>query len=183
LNAARVLSTVAGLLGVSLSELDSLALSAAPGADGLTLLPYLDGERTPNLPDARGLLAGLTRGNATPANLARAAVEGMLGGLADALDALTAQGMPVNRVLLIGGAAASEAVRAVAPALFGAPVSVPDPAEYVALGAARQAAWALRGGAEPPEWPVAAVEVTGAATPEVRRAYARVREAAAELLT
>ena len=182
LNAARVLSTVAGLLGVSLSELDSLALSAAPGADGLTLLPYLDGERTPNLPDARGLLAGLTRGNATPANLARAAVEGMLGGLADALDALTAQGMPVNRVLLIGGAAASEAVRAVAPALFGAPVSVPDPAEYVALGAARQAAWALRGGAEPPEWPVAAVEIAGAPTPSVREAYARVREGTMNLL-
>lgn len=182
LNAARVLSTVAGLLGVSLSELDSLALSAAPGADGLTLLPYLDGERTPNLPDARGLLAGLTRGNATPANLARAAVEGMLGGLADALDTLTAQGMPVNRVLLIGGAAASEAVRAVAPALFGAPVSVPDPAEYVALGAARQAAWALRGGAEPPEWPVAAVEITGASTPSVRAGYARVRDGALNLL-
>jgi xylulokinase len=91
LNAARVLSTVASLLGVSLSTLDELALSAPPGAGGLTLLPYLDGERTPNLPDARGLLAGLTRGNATPANLARAAVEGMLGGLADAIDALRAQ--------------------------------------------------------------------------------------------
>src|SRR5205814_8478264 len=56
------------------------------GACGLTLLPYLDGERTPNLPAARGLLAGLTRANATPANLARAAVEGMLCGLADGLD-------------------------------------------------------------------------------------------------
>jgi xylulokinase len=175
LNAARVLSTVAGLLGVSLSSLDSLALSAPPGAEGLTLLPYLDGERTPNLPDARGLLAGLTRGNATPGNLARAAVEGMLGGLADALDALRAQQMPVNRVLLIGGAAASAAVRAVAPALFDAPVSVPDPAEYVALGAARQAAWALSGGDEPPEWPVAAVEALGEPTPAVREAYARVR--------
>ncbi|GAA1042248.1 xylulokinase [Virgisporangium ochraceum] len=182
LNAARVLSTVASLLGVSLSALDELALSAPPGAGGLTLLPYLDGERTPNLPDARGLLAGLTRGNATPANLARAAVEGMLGGLADAIDALRAQRMPVNRVLLIGGAAASAAVRAVAPALFGAPVSVPDPAEYVALGAARQAAWALRGGDEPPEWPVAAVEVEADATPEVREAYAHVRDGATELL-
>lgn len=182
LNAARVLSTVASLLGVSLSGLDELALSAPPGAEGLTLLPYLDGERTPNLPDARGLLAGLTRGNATPANLARAAVEGMLGGLADAIDALRAQQMPVNRVLLIGGAAASAAVRAVAPALFGAPVSVPDPAEYVALGAARQAAWALKGGEEPPEWPVAAVEVEAAARPEVREAYAHVRDAATPLL-
>ena len=127
LNAARVLVTVADLLGRSLTELDELALSAQPGAGGLTLLPYLDGERTPNLPDARGLLAGLTRANASAANLARAAVEGMLGGIADALHALRAQDVPVDRVLLIGGAAQSRAVRAVAPALFGAPVSVPRP--------------------------------------------------------
>jgi xylulokinase len=185
LNAARVLSTFADLLGRSLAELDELALAAQPGAGGLTLLPYLDGERTPNLPDAHGLLAGLTRANASPANVARAAVEGMLGGLADALDALRAQGTPVNRVLLIGGAARSAAVRAIAPALFGAPVSVPSPGEYVALGAARQAAWALAGGeigSYPPEWPVAADEVTAEATPQVHRRYAEVRERAHSLL-
>jgi xylulokinase len=183
LNAARVLSTVADLLGRSLAELDALALSAPPGAGGLTLLPYLDGERTPNLPDARGLLAGLTRDNASAANLARAAVEGMLGGLVDALDALRAQGIPINRVLLVGGAAKSRAVRAIAPALFGAPVSVPRPLEYVALGAARQAAWALSGAAAPPHWPVAAEEVAAAATPQVHERYADVRQRALGLLT
>ncbi|WP_432897745.1 xylulokinase [Micromonospora matsumotoense] len=184
LNAARVLVTVADLLGRSLAELDELALSAQPGAGGLTLLPYLDGERTPNLPDARGLLAGLTRANASAANLARAAVEGMLGGIADALHALRAQDVPVDRVLLIGGAAQSRAVRAVAPALFGAPVSVPRPAEYVALGAARQAAWALSGEAAPPPWPVAAEDVTAAAdTPEVYERYVTVRQQALPLLT
>jgi len=149
----------------------------------LTLLPYLDGERTPNLPHARGLLAGLTRANASAANLARAAVEGMLGGLADALDALRAQAIPVNRVLLIGGAAASRAVRAVAPALFGAPVSVPSPGEYVAIGAARQAAWALSGAAEPPQWPVPAEEIAAASTPEVHQRYIEVRQRATQLLT
>jgi xylulokinase len=183
LNAARVLSTVAGLLGRTLDELDDLAAAAQPGAGGLTLLPYLDGERTPNLPDARGLIAGLTRANATAANLARAAVEGMLCGLADAVDALRAQGTPVNRVLLIGGAAASRTVRAVAPALFGAPVSVPRLAEYVALGAARQAAWTLRGGAEPPTWEVAAVESTAEPLPAVRQAYGDVRDRSRSLLT
>jgi xylulokinase len=55
-------------------------------------------------------------------------------------------------VLLIGGAAASRAVQAVAPEVFGVPVSVPTAGEYVARGAARQAAWALRGGSEPPVW-------------------------------
>ena len=118
------------------------------------LLPYLDGERTPNLPDARGSLHGITRANLTPANLARACVEGMLCGLADAVDALIRQGVAPRRVFLIGGAAAAPAVRDVAARLFGVPVHVPPPGEYVADGAARQAAWALAGGAEPPGWPV-----------------------------
>jgi xylulokinase len=183
LNAARVLTAVAGLLGVDLSTLDSLARSAGPGAGGLTLLPYLDGERTPNLPDARGLLAGLTRANATPANLARAAVEGMLCGLADGLDAIKTLGVPVERVLLIGGAAASLAVQDVAPALFGVPVSVPAPGEYVALGAARQAAWILAGGAEPPPWPVATTDITAAPTEAVRKTYGEIRDRATALLT
>jgi xylulokinase len=186
LNAARVLSTVAALLGVDLSTLDELARSAAPGAGGLTLLPYLDGERTPNLPDARGLLNGITRGNATPANLARAAVEGMLCGLADGIDAVRGLGVPVERVLLIGGAAASAAVREVAPALFGVPVSVPDPGEYVALGGARQAAWVLDGGAEAPAWPVPgaapAAEQLASPVAETRKVYADVRDRAQALL-
>jgi xylulokinase len=182
LNAARVLTATASLLGVPLSTVDDLALSAEPGAAGLTLLPYLDGERTPNLPDARGLLAGLTRANATPANLARAAVEGMLCGLADGLDALRGHNVPVDRILLIGGGAGSAAVRALAPALFGVPVAVPDPAEYVALGAARQAAWALSGTPEPPAWPVAARTATADPTDSVRAAYAEVRIRAATLL-
>jgi xylulokinase len=164
LNAARVLSAAAGMLGADLASLNRLALSAQPGAGGLVLLPYLDGERTPNLPDAAGSLHGLRRGNMTPENLARAAVEGMLCGLADGLDALRALGVVVRRVLLVGGAARSTAVQAVAPNVFGAQVTVPAPGEYVALGAARQAAWVLAGTPEPPAWPVgsaAVIDTTG----------------------
>jgi xylulokinase len=138
------------MLRTDLAGLDALALEAAAGSGGLTLLPYLDGERTPNLPDATGSLLGMTRANMTASNLARAAVEGMLCCLADGLDALRSQGVPVRRVLLIGGAATSQAVRAVATDLFGAQVEVPPSAEYVAIGAARQAAWALTG--ELPTW-------------------------------
>ena len=145
LNAARVLSAAASMLGVSVDALNTLALSAEPGAGGVTMVPYLDGERTPNRPEATGSLHGLTVANATPGNLARAAVEGMLCGLADGLDALRDTGIAVRRVLLIGGGARSEAVRAIAPAIFGAPVAVPEPGEYVADGAARQAAWMLSG--------------------------------------
>jgi xylulokinase len=178
LNAARVLSSTAALLGCSLDELSALALAASPGAGGLTLLPYLDGERTPNRPDASGVLSGLTTGNATRENLARAAVEGLLGSLADAVDHLTAHGVQLRRVLLIGGGAHSAAVRRLAPAIFGVPVSVPAPGEYVALGAARQAAWALAGTAAPPAWPrPQAQEYEAAPTPRVREQYGALRDA------
>lgn len=154
LNAARVLTATATMLGTDVHGLSDLALAAPVGAEGLTLLPYLDGERTPNLPDATGTLGGLTRANATPQNVARAAVEGMLANLAAGIGGLREQGVAVNRVLLIGGAAASPAVRAVAATLFGVPVSIPEPGEYVAVGAARQAAWALSGADEAPRWEV-----------------------------
>lgn len=152
LNAARVMTAAAAMLGVDLAALERLALSADSGAGGLSLLPYLDGERTPDLPGATGTLSGLTRTNATPANLARAAVEGMLCNVVAGVDALRDKGVRVDRILLIGGAAASQAVRQIAPGLFRAPVVVPRPAEYVGVGAARQAAWALSGAAEPPVW-------------------------------
>jgi xylulokinase len=140
LNAARVLSTTASLLGIGLDELSDLAMQAEPGAEGLTLVPYFEGERTPNLPDATASLSGMTLSSTTRPNLARAAVEGMLRGLSAGMDALRSLDIPLERALLIGGGAQSEAVRRIAPDVLGIPVQVPDPAEYVALGAARQAA-------------------------------------------
>lgn len=178
LNAAHVLSAAAAMLGTDLAGLDALALAADPGAGGVVLLPYLDGERTPNLPDATGSLHGLTRANMTPQNAARAAVEGMLCGLADAVDALARQGVLPRRVLLVGGGGRSAAVRAVLPSLLGRPVVVPEPDEYVARGAARQAAWCLAGG-DLPDWPLSATvhepadDDTGS---RVRAAYAQVRD-------
>lgn len=167
LNAARVLDATASLLGVSHDRLSELALSAPAGAGGAVLVPYLEGERTPNLPDATGSLHGLTLSSTTPPHVARAAVEGLLCGLADAVDALVAQGAAVRRVLLVGGGAASDAVRRIAPAVFGHPVSVPDPGEYVARGAARQAAWVLSGAPEPPAWEVPGISVFEATAGEI----------------
>ncbi|TQK20914.1 xylulokinase [Microbacterium sp. SLBN-154] len=143
LNAARVLDAIARLLGVDHAELSRLALAAEPGAGGLALVPYFEGERTPNLPDATASLDGMTLASTTRENLARAAVEGMLGGLGAGLDALRGLGVPLQRALLIGGGAQSEAVREIAPLVLGMPVEVPAPGEYVALGAARQAAGIL----------------------------------------
>jgi xylulokinase len=176
LNAARTLDAVAQLLDVDLPTLSRLALAAPPGADGLALVPYLEGERTPNRPLSTGALHGLRLATMTREHLARAAVEGLLCGLADAVDALVSQGAVVERVLLVGGGARSEAVRRIAPAVFARPVAVPTPGEYVADGAARQALWALTGSAEPPEWAAAPMEVFEAdPTPQVRERYAEAR--------
>jgi len=177
LNAARVLAATATMLDVDLDRLAELALSAPSGADGLVLVPYLEGERTPNRPDAKGAFHGLTLATMTPAHVARAAVEGLLCGLADGIDALVAQGVDVKRVLLIGGGARSEAVRKIAPVVLGRPVVVPEPGEYVADGAARQAAWVLSGAADAPVWNAGGVETYEAPVdPAVRARYAEVRD-------
>jgi len=177
LNAARVLDAATRLLGVDHDTLSKLALSAPSGAEGLVVVPYLEGERTPNRPDATGAVHGLRMATATPAHLARAVVEGLLCGLADGLDALAAHGAQIDRVLLIGGGARSAAVRAIAPSVFGCPVFVPPPGEYVAEGAARQAAWVLAGGGAPPAWVHAGTAVYEAdPVPAVRDRYVAVRE-------
>ena len=124
LNAARVLDAAARMLGVDHDALSELALSAPAGAGGLALVPYLEGERTPNKPDATGAIHGLRLETANPAYLARAAVEGMLCGLADAVDAVRALGAPVERMIMVGGAARSRAVREIASAVLGLPVTV-----------------------------------------------------------
>ncbi len=152
LNAARVLKSIADLLKVDLSTLSDLALTVEPGAGGLVLIPYFEGERTPNRPNAKASLHGMSIASTTPQNIARAAVEGMLCGLAMALEALEANGVDAKCILLIGGGAQSVAVQRIASTIFNQPVGVPVVSEYVADGAARQAAWVLTG--ERPDWPL-----------------------------
>jgi xylulokinase len=180
LNGARVLDAAARLLGVDHGGLSELALAAAPGAGGLVQVPYLEGERTPNLPRATGELHGMTVANLTRENLARAAVEGLLGLLGQAIDGMRAQGAAVEKVTLVGGGARSDAVRRLAPAVWNLPVDVPDPGEYVADGAARQAAWVLSGATEPPAWRVSGSRTYVAeSTPEVAEQYAFAAHAVA----
>ena len=172
LNGAPVLAAVATMLGVDFDELDRLAMSAQPGAEGLTLVPYFEGERSPNLPRAAGALHGVTTRNFNAANVARAGVEGLLSSMAYCIDRITAHGVDVNRIILVGGGARSEAVRRLAPALWGATVHVPTPAEYVALGAARQAAWTLSQDDSPPAWSFGITTTyTARPTPDVLDQY------------
>ena len=180
LNAARVINAGASALNVSLDQFAELALSAKPGSEGLVLLPFLDGERTPNLPTAKGSMHGLTRNNLTPANFARACIEGMLCSLAEASDVITnfGKGTVPNRVVLIGGAAASKAVQEIAATLFKVPIHIPPAAEYVADGAARQAAWALSGSEKPPAWEIVGTVIKEVNYQEmVRNAYRSAFEA------
>ncbi len=177
INAAGILDLQGRLLGVDHETLSDLALEASPGAGGLALLPYYGGERTPNRPDAVGTWHGLTN-RTTRADLARAAFEALLCALADAVD-LHAEltGSTPSRLLMVGGATRSPALRALAPAVLGRPVLLPPVQEYVALGAARQAAWCLAGGAEPLSWPGADTEVLEAdSLPQVREQYAALRD-------
>ncbi len=182
LNAARVLDLQAAWLGVDHDGLAALALDSTPGAGGVVLSPYYAGERSPDRPRATGTWAGLHEGT-TRADLARAAVEALLCALADAVDRLVAEtGREPERLLVVGGATRSAAVQRLAPAVLGRPVLLPPPGEYVALGAARQAAWALAGGDAPPTWDPGATTTLTASDAEradgaaVRAAYADLRD-------
>ncbi|MEO1058836.1 MAG: xylulokinase [Actinomycetota bacterium] len=141
-NAGRVLDAVRRLLGVDPAEFDRLASRAESG--GPTLLPYFDGERTPNRPGAHGVLAGL-RSDVTREQLARAAVDGVAFGLLDALDSLRRVGSPIERLVLTGGGSRSTALAATIASGAGCAVELVDLDEAVAAGAALQAAAAARG--------------------------------------
>lgn len=146
LNATKVTDAFARILGVEPDWLGRMALATEPGARGVVLVPYLDGERTPNLPDASGTLAGL-RSDTTAEQIARAAFEGVVCGLLDALDALGAAGVETNagRLVLTGGGARSDAYQRIFAEFSGRSISVAGPGEHVAAGAALQAAATLAG--------------------------------------
>ena len=144
LNATQVTDVFGHALGADAAELDELVLTAPAGAGGLVMLPYLSGERTPNRPNATGVLAGITT-DMTRATMARAAFEGVVFGLLDGLDALngaTTQ-RPDGRTFVVGGGARSAAYRRVVADLSGLPVTIPAGEEHVAIGACVQAAAVL----------------------------------------
>ena len=164
LNAARILDAATRILGEA-------------GANGLTLLPYFEGERTPNRPHATGVFSGMNLGNSNREDFARAMIEGMLCGMADAVASLEKLGVEVKRILIVGGAAKNPAVGKIASAIFGREVIIPPPGEYVAIGAAKLAAWALLGTERPPEWDLGEVtSIKEVATPEVLIKYRKLRD-------
>lgn len=145
LNGARILEEISKLLQVDYDEISDLALRALPGAEGLVLIPYFEGERTPNFPLATARLYNMTLQNMTRSNLARAHVEALICTMYDGFLAIAGQGVEAKKLYLIGGASTNRAVQVCAAQCFGLPISVPRPGEYVARGAAIQAAWVKQG--------------------------------------
>ena len=181
LNATKVFDLFANFLNCDLNEFGELAMSSICGARELVLLPYLDGERTPNLPDARATLIGL---NATHArgDIARAAIEGVVCGLLDGLGAITNCGVKTSgRIFLLGGGAQSPAVCQIVADLTGKRVHVLNEPEIVALGAARQAVAALTG--KFPEWVASSREAAQPLATTSQRDATRSRFAEARLAT
>ena len=148
MNVTGVTEQVRALFGWSLADLERAAAATPAGSDGLTLLPYLDGERTPNLPHGRGVLFGLTRANTNRAHQMRAAMEGVTLGMNYGLQRLAALGVKPREIRLTGGGAKSAVWRQIAADVFGVPVVKMVEDEGAALGGALQAAWcvALREG-------------------------------------
>ena len=143
LNATKVTDAIARMLGVDHPRLEALAADASPGSGGVVVVPYFDGERTPNRPDASGRIDGL-RTDVTREQLARAAFEGVVCGLLEGLDGLVRAGVRTDgRCVLVGGGARSTAYRQIVADLAGRTVTVPEAAEHVAVGACVQAAAVL----------------------------------------
>ncbi|MBW4025204.1 MAG: xylulokinase [Proteobacteria bacterium] len=185
LNAAKVTDFFRRLLGVDTQRFDAMSLAAEPGSGGVVIVPYLDGERTPNLPHASGQVTGL-RGNTTPGQIGRAAIEGVLCSLLEGRDLLRAAGARMDgRLILTGGAARSHAYQQILADLSGETVYLSEAAEAAAAGAAVQAAAALTGRPTEaiardwaPDLVRAADPTPGADAAAVRSAY---REAAARV--
>jgi xylulokinase len=141
MNVTGVTEQVRALFGWSLADLEEAAGGAPAGADGLTLLPYFDGERTPNLPRGTGVYFGLDRRTLARGHLARAAIEGATLGMNYGLRRLAALGVRAKEIRLTGGGARSALWRQVAADIFGVPVVAMAQDESAALGGALQAAW------------------------------------------
>ena len=140
------------LFGWSHSSAETAISSVATGSDGLLFLPYLQGERTPNLPHARGSLHGITLKNYTPAHIARATMEGVTLGLAYGLERLRNLGISPTEIRLTGGGSKSSVWRTICADVFGVPIVTIANAEGAAFGAVIQAIAAVRPEKTVNEW-------------------------------
>ncbi len=141
MNLTNATGAIRQLFNLDLQQFNDLVAQAPIGADGVSLLPFFNGERVPALPHATGSLHGLTLDNLTQANLCRAAVEGTTFGLRYGLDLLRQNGLQSRSICLIGGGSKSAVWRQIVADIMNTPVICTEQSEAAALGAAIQAAW------------------------------------------
>jgi xylulokinase len=189
MNATNVVTQTLTNLGKTVGDIEAAMEATEPGAEGLVMLPFLNGERTPDLPTAKGSLVGISANNFTAANLVRAAVEGVSFGILNGLDLIMAGKTP-ERILVIGGGARSAAWRQLLADATGAVIEVPAESEAGCLGGAMQAMYAYaHAGGKPLSFAEIAeqcvrLEKSGTARPrlELRAAYDSARAAYAVAL-
>lgn len=141
MNLTNATGAVRELFDLDLDQFNTLVAQAPIGAEGVCMLPFLNGERVPALPHATGSLHGLTLDNLTQANLCRAAIEGTTFGLRYGLDLLRHNGLQSRNICLIGGGSKSAVWRQIVADIMDTPVICTEQSEAAALGAAIQAAW------------------------------------------
>lgn len=146
MNCTVATEQIRSLFGLSVGEFDSLASKAQPGCQGVRILPFFNGERTPNLPNGRASISGLTMTNTSRENICRAAMESAVFALKGGLDTFKKLGFEPKEIRLIGGGSKSPLWRQIAADIMNVPITVPVSEEAAALGAAVQALWCLEGG-------------------------------------
>ena len=131
------------LFGKDVVSFDMEAKKAPIGCDDLVMLPYFNGERTPNYPNGKGTLIGLNQKNMTETHICRAAMESAIFSLRLGLDTFREKGYAVKEIRLIGGGAKSKVWRSMCADIFNVKIVIPEVTEGAAFGAALQALWAL----------------------------------------
>jgi xylulokinase len=131
------------LFALDVKEFDSLAAKAPAGANGVVFLPFFNGERTPNLPNGRASIVGITAANCSRENIARAALESAIFGMRSGLEAFQALGFKAREIRITGGGSKSPLWRQMAADIMDLPVKRPVSAEAAAMGGAIQALWCL----------------------------------------
>ena len=144
MNVTVATELVQGLLRLSHAELETIVSETPPGCDGLVLLPYLTGERVPNVPRGKGVYYGLTPASFKAGHLARAAMEGVTMGLNYGLNRMRELGIDPEEIRLTGGGARNRAWRRIAADVFNAEIVNLKEEEGAAYGAALQAMWTHR---------------------------------------
>jgi xylulokinase len=144
MNCTVATETIARMFGFNPCDGDAHISASSPGADGLSLLPFFNGERMPNMPNARGALMGMDLNNTTTVNLYRAAMEGATYSLRNGYDFFIETGLHFGAVVLTGGGSRSAAWRQMIADVFELSVNVPRQTDGAAFGAVLQAMWAMQ---------------------------------------